>query len=885
MAVKQSGLRRSCGDEEDTMFRVWTRASLFLVAFAAVALPALAQSSGSIAGTVRDSSGAAVPGASLTVTNQATNASKVFTSAADGSYTATVDAGMYSVTVALKGFGKQMQRDLKVDAGATVNADFTLQTRLEESITVTAMKREETIQNTPFSVAAPSEAELRQRGVDDIEGVARNVAGFSVQNLGPGQSQVAMRGISSGQIARDQPGVKEQVGAYLDESVISLSLFTPDIDLFDVSRVEVLRGPQGTLFGSGSESGTVRYITNQPELGATKYFGELGANTISGGNQGGNVKLGANAPLGDKAALRVAAYYNHLAGYMDAVQPDGSIKEDVNTGNRFGVRAAVKIVPNDKVTITPRFVYQKVEMDGWNRMDVFNILANPFTTSRPAVSLGDLQLFTQIDEPFTDKFALGDLAISYDFGSVTLNSITSYAYRDVLVVRDATALTASITGGTIALPENVFTIDAPLDDATTAKVWTQELRFSGGSDSLKWLAGGFYASTTRDYGQSLLVAGFEDLTGIPTAGRFGAGKDVLFFSDLHYELNQFALFGEGTYSVNDQLSVTGGLRFYHFKEERTQAFDGIFADPASKPGTIDANGVAPRLIFTYKVNDNTNVNVQASKGFRLGGINDQLNVPLCTPEDLVTFGGRDTWEDESAWNYEVGSKSRVMNGRGSFNVSAFYVDIKNLQATLTAGTCSSRVIFNVPKARSLGAEVEFTAAPNEHFDFSIAAGVNSSELRSTLTSGGSVLAGIRDGNRLPSVPEFQMTAAATYQREVMGDARGYLTGIYQHVGSRFTQVGDEEPGFGSVNLLTFPGTIGGPLTQGTFTFNPELPSYDILNVRVGVVKGKWDVALYVNNLTDERALLALDRERGLRARVGYLVNQPRTLGIATRFNF
>ena len=191
---------------------------------------------------------------------------------------------------------------------------------------------------------------LQRRGVDDLEGVAANVAGFSVQNLGPGQSQVAMRGVSSGQIARDQPGVKESVGGYLDESVISLSLFTPDIDLFDVSRVEVLRGPQGTLFGSGSLSGTVRYITNQPELGKTQWFGELGGNTIDGGNQGGDVKLGVNAPLGDKAALRVAGYYNRLAGYIDTPVPaaSGAIgpirhEKDVNTGDRYGVRAAVRI--------------------------------------------------------------------------------------------------------------------------------------------------------------------------------------------------------------------------------------------------------------------------------------------------------------------------------------------------------------------------------------------------------------------------------------------------------------------------------------------------------------------------------------------------------------
>src|SRR5438874_8126149 len=143
-----------------------------------------------------------------------------------------------------------------------------------------------------MSVAAPTEAELRDRGAENIEDVSANVAGFTVQNLGPGQSQIAMRGVSAGQIVRDQPGVKEQVGVYLDESVISLSLFTPDLDLFDTARVEVLRGPQGTLFGSGSESGTVRYITNQPELHVMKGFGEIGGTGTTGGSAGGNVKFG-----------------------------------------------------------------------------------------------------------------------------------------------------------------------------------------------------------------------------------------------------------------------------------------------------------------------------------------------------------------------------------------------------------------------------------------------------------------------------------------------------------------------------------------------------------------------------------------------------------------
>lgn len=874
------------------MFQLRTR-NLLLAALAVLfALPALAQSpEGRIGGVVRDASGDAVAGAAVTAVQQPAGVTRSVRSAADGTYAiAGLKPGLYTVSAELLGFGKAIQKDLSVAAGGTVKADFTLEVLLVEEITVTAMKREETVGNTPFSVAAPTEEVLRARGVEDIEAVAANVAGFSVQNLGPGQSQVALRGASAGQIARDQPGVKESVGAYLDESVISLSLFTPDIDLFDMSRVEVLRGPQGTLFGSGSLSGTVRYISNQPELGVKEWFGELGGNSIDGGDFGGKAKLGFNASLGDTAALRVSAYFNRLAGYMDAVQPDLSVKEDVNSGYRAGVRAAVKIAPNDHLTVTPRLVYQKVEMDGWNRIDAYNILANPFTTTRPPVTLGERQLFTQIDEPFTDEFLLGDLNIKYDFGSAALTSITSYTDRDVLVVRDAGALTSSITGGSQGFGPNVYTLDSPLDDATTAKGWTQELRLSGGKDRFRWVAGGFYSSTQRDYGQELTVAGYEALTGIPTAGRLGAGKDVLYFSDLHYELKQFAAFGEGTLSLTDQFSLTGGLRYYDFKEDRTQVFDGIFADPANRPATIKANGVAPRLIASYKVSDSTNLNAQVSRGFRLGGINDQLNAPLCTPQDLLTFSGRDSWKDETAWNYEVGFKSRVMGGRGSFNASAFSMDIRDLQVIVTAGSCSSRLVFNVPKARSQGVELEFAVTPNRHFDFAISASLNDSKLRSTLTSTAangtvSVVAGIEEGNRLPSVPELQLAAAATYQWQMGRGSLGYLTGTYQHVGSRFTQIDDHAAGFGTVNLLSLPNTIGGPLTASTFTFDPELPAYNIANLRLGLLRDKWEVALFANNVTDERAFLALDRERGTLGRVGYLTNQPRTFGITTRFKF
>ena len=233
------------------------------------------------------------------------------------------------------------------------------------TVTVTARKREEDVQSVPFSVVAPTEQALRNRGAESIQDISANVAGFSVQNLGPGQSQIRMRGVSADQIVRDQPGVKEQIGVYLDESVISLSLFTPDLDLFDMSRIEVLRGPQGTLFGSGSLSGTVRYITNQPVLGVTEGAGELGFSSLGGGGLGNNAKFAVNVPLGPPP--RPASRVQHCCRrFIDAVQPDRSIAENVDSGQRTGARVALRVEPNERFAFTPRLVYQDVAMDGWN---------------------------------------------------------------------------------------------------------------------------------------------------------------------------------------------------------------------------------------------------------------------------------------------------------------------------------------------------------------------------------------------------------------------------------------------------------------------------------------------------------------------------------------
>ncbi len=753
-----------------------------------------------------------------------------------------------------------------------------------EELVVTARKRDEQLIDVPFSVAAQSESVMRNRGITNVEELSRTVASFTVQNLGPGQSQVAIRGISAGQIVRDQPGVKEQVGVYLDESVISLSLFTPDLDLFDLNRVEVLRGPQGTLFGSGSLSGTVRYITNQPDLGAFQGVVEATGSKVQGGDVGWDLKGSINVPLNDQMALRVTAYNTQYAGFIDAVQPTG-VKSDVNDGYRRGVRASLLIQPTEDLTITPRVLYQKIDVDGFNRVDIYNILGNQFSTTRPRVQLGGLKQYTQLKEKFEDEFFLADLSLNYDLDGVRVTSISSFTDREVLVLRDATALTASITGGSIGLPPAVYNIDSPLADTTDLQTFTQELRLtSTGEGPLQWVAGAFYSHIDRDYAQDLFVNGFSRLSGIPSASDV-APTDHLYFSTVPYKQKQFAVFGEATYSVADRLDITAGLRWADYKENRTLTFDGIFADKTiAVPGKTKADAWAPRVIVAYEATDDITLNAQVSKGFRLGGINDPLNRPLCTPADFATFNAlsQPSFKNETVWNYEAGAKARFAGGAGSLTVAGFYADIKNLQATIDAGSCSSRIIANVDSAKSAGFDAELSYRLTENFDISAAASYNDAKLTSSLVDArGAPIQGLRDGNRLPTVPKFQGSISVGYEREMENGLEAFANVTAQHVGKRYTQVSDQENNPRTV--ATFP-NLGGQ-TAASLIFPLELPSYEIVNLRLGVRGDGFEVAAFVNNLGDERAKLAIDRERGLRARYGFLTNAPRTYGATLRKEF
>lgn len=765
-------------------------------------------------------------------------------------------------------------------------------------IVVTATKRSETIQDVPFSINAMTAAQMQKSGASTLEDISRSVAGLTVQNLGPGQSQVSVRGVSAGQIVRDQPGVKEQVGVYLDESVISLSLFTPDFDLFDLNRVETLRGPQGTLFGSGSVGGTVRYITNQPSTAGMAATLEGGVNTLKGGDVGYNLKGMVNLPIGDNAALRIVGYGEHFAGFINAIGPAAG--ENVNDGRRWGFRASLMVEPVEGMKITPRVIHQDIQANGFNRAESYNLYYNTLISS--ADVFPERTQYLKLREEFRDKTTLADLSLDFDVAdAVTMTSVTSYMDRDILVSRDASALTGSVTVSPFALALGMdpaaVNLPSNLHDTTKLEQITQEVRFaSSGNGPLQWVIGGFYSHVKRDYAQRLPTPGYDAYVdaalgaGVSAAVANGFPADSPYNADLPYKIEQFAAFGEASYKIGD-LKLTAGGRYYDFKEKRDFVSGGIFSNGDTFLGDkTSSNGFTPRFIASYDVNRDVTVNLQASKGFRLGGVNDPLNIPLCSGgangPDALTYGNHPNYKDETLWNYEAGVKAST--GVFTLNAAVFYNDIRNLQVTADAGSCSSRVVFNVPKAHSQGLELELTARPIGGLELSVNGSVLDSKFDSSvLDAGGSVIAGMRDGNRLPTVPKFQIAATGSYTTTVSDGLDWSFTAGFQHVGNRYTQPGDQEPGQGSFGNSIWFNPANNAFGTGAYAFGSYLlPSYDLVNLSTGL---EWDnglsVSVFVNNLFDETPLLSLDRERGGRARLGYNIGSPRKIGMTVRKSF
>ena len=812
------------------------------------------------------------------------------------------------------------------DAGTSQSPSASDIHRLEE-VVVTATRRTETLMDVPFSVNVQDEAAIQRLNNFNLEDLSRNIAGLNIQNLGarPDRGHHP-RGVvrpDRPRPARHQGAGGRLPGRHADRDLV---VHAGPGSFYDVQRVETLRGPQGTLFGSGSIGGTVRYVTNKPQLGVKDVRTQFDLNTIDSGSSGGHVKAAFNAPLGDNAAVRVVGYGTRYGGFIDALRETGETTNNINDGSRFGSRVSVLWKPAENVTITPRLVYQNIEMDGFNREEKFNLFANPYTTTRRPVQLGKRQQFLLQDEAFEDETLLLDNTIKWNPNDrFEATYVASYTKRDVLVSRDSSALAGSVgvdfgpaPGGHglfDTFPQDEVLRTSNLRDTTELEQMTHEVRVSSTDDSpFQWQAGVFYSNIKRNYSQRLPMPGYDAVLDpvlhaglakvgldIPNASEaFSNGfpqRDSPYVSDLTYDLSQIAVFGEATYTFFDRLGVTAGLRWYDWEEDKTFKSGGSYSntDAQNQNVTVSSNGFTPRFMINYDVTDRVAVNAQASRGFRLGGVNDPLNQDLCGAANYETYRVYERFKDETLWNYEVGLKSSYE--RVTLNGSFFYTDISNLAVNVDAGACSSRVAINVPKAHTMGGELELSVHPTDALLVTFAGSYVQAEFDSTVRTvadvrnddgvvtlpAGSVIDGIQDGNRIPSVPNWQLSAIATYTFPGLFQSKeSYVTASWQFVGSQITQSGDQVPGAGSfAHNLPYAGMTGNEVTN----VDLELDPYHLFNLNTGLLYDTWEVMFYIKNITDENPQQSFDRERGGRARLAYRVGQPRTFGILSRFYF
>lgn len=737
-----------------------------------------------------------------------------------------------------------------------------------EEVIVTAEKRKSTVQDTPISVTAITGDQLQAQGVSDMKGVIAEVPGISMRSSGPGQTELEMRGLAS------SGGSSPTVGFYLDDTPLTAPPFTPtgkvviDPDLFDLNRVEVLRGPQGTLYGSGSMGGTIRLIANEPNL--QKVEGNVDA--VISGTQGGGANPGINAmfntPLvSDVLALRVVFTEKYTSGWIDRdvvanfpfpvnpcpgwgtgctrgnvlASPVTQSSSDVNWENLTGGRAALLFKPNDALSVDLTGLYQKIQTGGPSDYD-----------QSPGASYETHYQPANIAEPFSDAVELLSLSVNYDFSFAKLTSASSYWRRNSDIAQDSTegveGLIATVFGIQEFVP-NVF-----LESDTTYQ-FSQEVRLaSSDSSRLQWLVGGFYSNLKQTYDTYNAATGFASLSlGGPSANPNG----ILFQSDDPYFIKQFAAFGEISYALTDAWKATVGLRHYDFHVDAGENQSGIFASGNAQPiiaayGT-SFTGTVPKFNLEYQPTKDLTLYATAAKGFRPGAANGPI------PANIGCALTNASYSPDSIWNYEIGEKAQLLDRRLTINSDVFYIKWSGVQQQITQA-CGYGVNANAGDARAYGPELEVSTHLTDHWSFSAAGTYTSSEITHVNPAIAAADPTLVPGFPILNIPKYTGNAALTYIHPITADYDFTARLADSYVGTS---------------------------TDVAFTYQ-QLPAYDIANLRLGAVSKGLSGYFYVDNLTNERAALSVNTTSlswvsPSTTRVS--TNQPRTIGLEAAYKF
>ncbi|HLT90352.1 MAG TPA: TonB-dependent receptor [Woeseiaceae bacterium] len=730
-------------------------------------------------------------------------------------------------------------------------------TRELEEIVVTAQKREQTLLEIPQSITVVDGQLLRRQQADNFEDYLSLVPGLSLQSATPGNTRITLRGVNTG-------GVASTVGVYVDEvpfgsssGLANAAILAGDFDTFDVARLEVLRGPQGTLYGASSLGGVIRFVTNAPDTREFRFRAEAGLENVAEGDLGWAARSFVNIPLSERFAVRASGFYRAESGFIDSIgnnpipsltDPannivDGSlVLEDLNETDVFGGRVSALFDTGGVFSAQLTALFQDIEADGSANFE------GDFDTYEPLY--GGL-VKTQYHRDLTDtEYRIYSGLLNWELGAGTLLSSTSYSTFAQHIQDDAALFPVPPALAQVATLFYGDPATRPLSviqkQITGTDKFTQEFRFtSPDGEVFEWLAGAFYTrEKSRIDPQDFFAveAGTDDIAeDIP----------VLLSGQVHSEYEEYAAFGNATWYLTERFEINFGGRASRNEQSASQVLDlsglgaGVVAfDEATSSEDVFTWSVGPR----FSLNDDTSVYARIATGYRPGGPN--VLPPGAPP------GTPATYDSDTLTSYEAGLKGDWANL--SLDVAVFFLDWEDIQ--LFAQINDVGVNANGGTAESRGIELNAAVRPLDGLTLSL----NGAWIDTELTQDTDPIVGGVSGDSLPWTPELSATFAADYEWQVAGDVTAWVGGDVSYTGTRTADFGQRDAN-GAIR---------------------ELPSYTTLDLRAGFDTGSWFFELYARNLTDERGITSLfGPDVVANGAAGIAIIRPRTVGLTVGVEF
>jgi outer membrane receptor protein involved in Fe transport len=739
-------------------------------------------------------------------------------------------------------------------------------------ILVTAERRVQRLQEVPISVSAYGRTAMEIQGSHSIDDIARLTPGVDFQrgtNYNSESTSISIRGISSVAGAAT-------TGIYIDDTPIqsrqlSFGTFDAYPQLFDLDRVEVLRGPQGTLFGSGSEGGTIRFITPEPRLDQSALY----ARAESGGTEHGEpiAELGVagGVPLIDDAvALRASLSYRYEGGYVDRVDWHTHQLTDPNSNasTTETARVAIKWMIDERLSVTPSFYYQYRHVD-----DTAAWWAPVPGTPDPT---GDqfeapFRNGNAIANPSTDTFALSALKLDWNPGSVRLLSNTSYFKRNQAAVTDYTEYDRAVFLGNPYPPPGA---EAPTYWQDQQSNWTEELRLesSAGSARAKWTAGLFYQHAFESTVENVYDPALVSQLGFPV---YKGG--YLYYQEPFSALDrQIALFGQTDVRLSDLFNLTLGLRYGRAAYAGRAYYAGpVVGTPVSSSGSFTEYPVTPKVGLDYRVDAHTMVYVSVAKGYRIGGTNPAVG-RFCYGGPQSALGSigltqvPPKYDADSVWSYEVGSKGSFAGGRALIDASAYIIKWNDIQQNVALNACGFQFTANLGEAQSRGFDLRAEFKLVDMLSVGGTVGVTDAFYSKTVKLAPTALAIVEEGDHITGSP---------WKIGLFGEANfpllaydGYARIDFQYAAKQTELVPGQDP---------LDGRYG--------RWFPSVPAQSYTFLRSGVRIGAYDFSIFVQNLIDTHPRLTVNQD--VAAPTGgtpllYVISwRPRTIGVTLTVHY